>query len=286
MRVKKYNDFILEKSIGSEEIRQKYYGDLEKRKYYQIINLDPTSVRKKDFSKPGKYSKWLLYQYKIGFLTDDNLNDKKFTDQLTNYLFLFSTNWYANQFKKSNFYIGGLTMNTMDNDINKFSLSNFMAKMLPLQDEFLSETQDAKYDIVYSDDLLEIFVPLNFTASRESAQNTQWCSSNYSGYSVWHKDAILFRILPKDQSLDKLKFTYKFDGKWFIAGPEYPEIMGLKNPFEQKDGVPEWLRKKNKAFDEGFEKDKVKYDGIEKTMRLLSPQAIECMMKYYNLNKK
>lgn len=286
MRVKKYNDFILEKSIGSEEIRMKYYGDLEKKRYYQIINLDPTSVRKKNFSKPGKYSKWLLYQYKIGFLTNDQLGDKKFTDQLTNYLFLFSTNWYANKIKKGKFYIGDMIMNTMNNDINKFSLSNFMAKMLPLQDEFLSETQDAKYDIVYSDDLLEIFVPLNFAGSRETAQNTQWCSSSYNGYSIWHKDAILFRILPKDKSYDKLKFTYKFDGKWFIAGPEYPEIMGLTNPFEQKNEIPEWLRTKINSYESVFEKGKIIYDRIEQTMKLLSPQAIECMMNYYNLNKK
>jgi hypothetical protein len=39
-------EFIVEKSIGSESIRMKYYSDLPKHVFYSIVNLDPTSVRK------------------------------------------------------------------------------------------------------------------------------------------------------------------------------------------------------------------------------------------------
>ena len=54
------NYSLFEASIGSENIRKKWYPKIPKKLFYTIINLDPTSVRKKDFSKPGKFSKWLI----------------------------------------------------------------------------------------------------------------------------------------------------------------------------------------------------------------------------------
>ena len=64
LRFKNFSEIILEKSIGSEEIRNKWYPDLDKKIFYKLVNLDPTSIRKKDFSKPGKYVKWLINMYK------------------------------------------------------------------------------------------------------------------------------------------------------------------------------------------------------------------------------
>ena len=66
MNILRFNNFseIFEKSIGSEEIRKKWYSDLDKKTFYKLVNIDPTSVRKKEFSKPGKYVKWLITQYK------------------------------------------------------------------------------------------------------------------------------------------------------------------------------------------------------------------------------
>lgn len=286
MKIKKYYDFIIEKSIGSEEIRVKHYDDLEKTKYYQIINIDPTSVRKKGFSKPGKYSKWLLHHYKIGLLSDSLLDDKKYTTALTEYLFVFSTNWYSSKYKSNVFVSGGELSHLMINDINKFSLSNFMSKMLSIRDEYLTETEDAKYDVIYSDGVLDVFVPLNFTASKKSAENTQWCSKSFSGYSNWNKMAILFRIVPKDGTMDKIKFTYKYNGDWFMAGPVYPELSGNGSPFENVDGKPRWKIMKDKLHSDSFEADQSKFDKIETTMNLLSDGAIDCILKYYEINKK
>ena len=78
---------IFEKSIGSEEIRKKWYSDLPKKTFYSLVNIDPTSVRKKDFSKPGKYSKWLIREYKKGNLNDNLLEDNEFCKKL---LFIYT----------------------------------------------------------------------------------------------------------------------------------------------------------------------------------------------------
>ena len=44
-RILSYN--LFEASIGSENIRKKWYPKIPKKLFYTIINLDPTSVRKK-----------------------------------------------------------------------------------------------------------------------------------------------------------------------------------------------------------------------------------------------
>jgi hypothetical protein len=286
MDMKKYYDFIIEKSLGSEDIRLKHYDHLEKRKYYQIINIDPTTVTKKDFTKPGKYTKWLLYQYNIGLLSDNLLEDKTYTTALTDYLFVFSTNWYARLVGKNAIYIGGERNNIMINDINKFSLSNFMSKMVSVRDEYLIESEGAKYDVIYSDDKVDVYVPLNFTASKESSLNTQWCSQSFGGFSNWNKMAILFRIIPKDKALDKVKFTYQYNDRWFIAGPKYPELMGEGNPFTLDGEFPHWKNIKDKFYMDSYDNDKPKYDKIEKTMNLLTLASISSIIKYYNFNRK
>ena len=70
LRFKNFSEIILEKSIGSEEIRKKWYSDLDKKEFYKLVNIDPTSIRKKDFSKPL-------------FLFRANINSNSFSVSLT-----------------------------------------------------------------------------------------------------------------------------------------------------------------------------------------------------------
>jgi hypothetical protein len=105
-------------------------------------------------------------------------------------------------------------------------------------DEYKSQTQDSKFDIVYSDESVNILVPLNFTASYETAKNTQWCSQTVSGFSMWKNIAILFRIIPKNKGYDKLKLTWEKGGlgRWFLACSRYPEVIGNDLPFDKTFG--------------------------------------------------
>ena len=98
-------------------------------------------------------------------------------------------------------------------------------------------TENARYDIVYSDSKLSVLVPLNFTSSYQTAKNTDWCSKSVNGFSMWNQKSIMFRIIPKNSSVDKVKITWdKYDGKthsswWHIACSKYPEIKGSGSPF-------------------------------------------------------
>ena len=64
--MKNYLKFILEKKVNKldpEEIYDKYYTDIEKDIFYQIIQADPTSYVRGELYV-GNYSKWLLQMFK------------------------------------------------------------------------------------------------------------------------------------------------------------------------------------------------------------------------------
>ena len=289
LRFKNFSDIILEKSIGSEEIRNKWYPDLDKKVFYKLVNIDPTSIRKKEFSKPGKYTKWLINMYKKESKSEYFDFNDSFNSHLNFKLFIFSTGWYKSKVKKESFYLGGELNKTIENDILKFpTLRDFERHMYNYQDEYRKQTEDAKYDVVFSDDKIDILIPINFTASAETAKNTEWCSQSYGGYSMWNKVALLFRIIPKDNKYDKLKLTWSKNNKaWYLACSKYPEIRDYNNPFDKTNGIENWKVSKNKMDnDTNWDKWKENSIKIEETMSLLSEKAKETIKEYYNKNEK
>jgi len=272
--INKYNDFlysILEKSIGSEEIRMKWYSDIDKKIFYKIVNIDPTSVRKKDFSKPGKYTKWLLNMYKSMLKSDIYrsfiLEDfgSYFDSELNYNLFIFSTDWYKNKNENT--------------DILKFkSIIDFNNYMSDYAEEYKLKTEDSKYDIIYSDNNIDILIPLNFSASYETAKNTDWCSIKNSGFSLWKQMSLMFRIIPKDSKYDKLKLTWTKKSRspnmqWYIACSKYPEINGEGNPFDNFEEKLEFL-----------DSLEIK-NNIKNTMSLITDEAKKLVIKYYESNQ-
>jgi hypothetical protein len=137
---------------------------------------------------------------------------------------------------------------------------------------------------------VDVLIPINFTASAESAKNTEWCSRSYDGYSWWNKKALLFRIVPKDKGYDKLKLTWskkEGDNEWHIACSKYPEIYGGGTPFDMIDGKESWQERIDYMNDIHNDdkpvsiKWKENSDNITKTMNLLSNKAKETIKKYH-----
>ena len=296
MKLLKFIEFdtpLLEKSIGSEEIRKKWYPNLDKKIFYKLVNIDPTSVRKKDFSKPGKYTKWLIMQYNEQSKSEYFDFDTYFNSDLNFTLFIFSTGWYKSKVKKESFYLGGELNKTLENDILKFrTIWDFEKHMYKYKDEYRKQTEEAKYDVVFSDDKIDILIPINFTASAETAKNTEWCSQSYGGYSMWNQMSLLFRIIPKDKTYDKLKLTWvkkerSSSKKWYIACSKYPEIHGEDSPFNIINGKESWQERieyMNGIYNDdrpGSIKWRENSDNITKTMSLLSDKAKETIIKYY-----
>lgn len=272
-----------ELTIGSEAIRLKWYSDIPKKDFYALVNIDPTSVRKKDFSKPGKYTKWLIREWKklktFGLKNtydfSHHIIDSK--EEINQLLFIFSTGWFKKEAKKHNYSL----------DILTYDFDSFRRIVQSIKDKYLSETESAKYDVVYSDNKIDILVPLNFSASYETAKNTDWCTKTQSGWQSWSKVAILFRIIPRDKNLDKLKLTWNKNGHWNMACSQYPEINGDGNPFEVIDNVTTWEFRLNsivKAYGEDWNQSKMKKnaDKIKQTMGLVSKEVQDFIVGYYN----
>ena len=275
MKILLFNQYITESSIGSENIRIKHYPDMDKKQFYKIVNIDPTSVRKKDFSKPGKYSKWLLREFKKGTY-NDYFSDESFTKELNYKLFVFSTQWFKNKFNKSAYYVSGYKGYMVDGDILKFDLIQFYNYMDEYILEYKTITEDSKYDVIYENDDYTILVPLNFSGSYETAQNTDWCSKAYPGYSMWIKISILFRVIPKDKSYEKLKITWtKKHDECHFASQKYPEIVIKdENPFdlildECDKLIQNW-------------KNNNSYVQIKRTFELLNDESKQLMIQYRN----
>jgi hypothetical protein len=282
--VKNLSDYLVEKSIGSEEIRIKWYSGIDKKIFYKIVNIDPTSVRKvknhptygqREFSKPGKYVKWLLIRLKRGdfnmpWLSIPNLlDDDEFCKKLNYYLFIYSTNWTKNKIKASN-QIDYL-------DIMKFkSISDFISFIGKIVTEYETKTEKSKFDLIYSDTKIDIMVPLNFSASYETAKNTDWCTQTLPGFNMWSKMSILYRIIPKDDQYDKLKLTWRHSGGWNMACSKYPEIGESGSPFEKRGRdveLWEFIIDLYLSNDDVVESKKRKYEEIKKTMSIVSNEA-------------
>jgi hypothetical protein len=317
MRILRFNELVLEKSIGSESIRMKWYSDMDKKVFYQLVNLDPTSVRKKEFSKPGKYSKWLINQFKKGSLTQELLNDSEFTNKLNYYLFIFSTGWYKSRIlsdygktffdeetfwrsRTDNNYISSVDdekkytkSSSIYYDITKYkTVSEFIKHMQKYVSTYEIETEKSKFDVVFSDEKISILVPLNFTASRETAENTEWCSQSIGGYSVWNRNSILFRIVPMSKDLDRVKLTWS-NSRWYMAPQKYPEIFNGNDsnnwrPFDKSENGKEiWetlVEENEKQFPN--EKNLEHWKKLRDTISLLSDKAKETINHYWEQNIK
>jgi len=208
------------------------------------------------------------------------------------YLFIYTTGWMKKR------------MNNEEKNIMNLTLVYFIALIKSVLDDYKKETEGSKYDTVYKDSKIQILIPLNFSASYETAKNTDWCTKNIPQFNLWSSISYLFRILPVDKNYDKIKLTWvtpknSKDTEWYIACSKYPEIYGKGNPFEIKNGKINWeyeLDNINKKILKGDSSNKPEsvqrwrqnYLEIKKTMSLISNDAISCIEQHYEQikNKK
>ena len=215
-------------------------------------------MRVKGFSKPGRYSKWLIKQYLRNNL---QLKNEDYTKRLNYFLFICSTGWFKFNYK----YF----------DILQYDSFKFMYFMEKTSEIYERVTIKSKYDVIYSDEKIDILVPLNFTAAYETSMNTDWCTQKLSGYSLWNNIAILYRIIPKIKNFDKLKLTWlkknnEYFNEWSLACSRYPEISGNDSPFELIEGKENW--------EHNLHNDNKVYDVIRKSMELLSDKAKQAII--------
>lgn len=289
----KYNLFFTENTIGSDEIWKKYYTDIDKKVYYRILNIDPTSIRKKEFSKPGKYSKWLLLQYRkekkeeeipqerlqkrIDMYSsgiDDLIFDDGYCKRLREALYIFSTKLGKSILKKSGKEI----------DILKYkSFSLFSNTISNIEQDWTLQSEKGKIDLIYEDQNIKILIPLNFTACYEYSKHTDWCSKTKTGYEMWSRIGLMYRFVNKHND-KRARLTWNKDGKYSWAAERYPEISDYSLEAEYPFNFAEMDAFINKKITEWDEEDprKDRYSTLKSDFwKYISPQSINLCISYY-----
>lgn len=209
-----FSNLLLE-AMSLEDVYQKWYNDIDKDVFSQIVSADPTS----GVNKVGKYSKWLLSLYK-----NKNL---KLED-------LYKATEYLNYFIKFN--------NKIDNrDINHYKslpeLYNVVKGFMENPEQASSNSEEVRQiknkeaKKVYEDGEWIVIVPLTHRAACFYGKGTQWCTAaeeSWNYFDHYNDQGNLYINIRKS---DGEKFQFHFESDSFmdatdsqIEGCIYKEI--------------------------------------------------------------
>lgn len=230
---------LLVESMSLNDIKKKYYADIDDNIFNKIVQADPTyNANKPD--KMGKYTKWLLKLYKKGNLPLEDLY--KATD-------------YLQKFNEPKVY------NKITNkDINKYqSLSELYNTIMQFYDESGNSkvlSQKEKKDLTskeatkaYEDSHWLIVVPHTQRASIMYGKGTQWCTAaekSDNRFDDYNELGHLYIIIDKKTGE---KYQFHFETQSFMDETDAPIDKGyfwsevdadgkLKNFF--KNEVYDW----------------------------------------------
>jgi hypothetical protein len=223
---------VFEKSIGVQNIYKKHYSDIKHELFLQLLDLDPTSnTHYLKSGKMGKYSKWILREYRKGhfdsYVKDDDIKSLKF---LREELKLVGTSWLKKRMGKTI-------------DVLKYSYPDLTNLLSSYLDQYRKETifddkdVDIEYDLLFEADKWMIFVPLNWQTSQYlCGKDSQWCSNTQSGWVYTKGEGnILYRFIPKGYG-SKMRLTWMNDKSKYNWAFAYTKsvyhLRGDGNPFE------------------------------------------------------
>ena len=192
--------YLIESSISSEDVYNKYYKDkLDKKEFYQIIEADPTY---RD-NKIGKYAKWLLNIYFKGNLKIEDL---------------YKATEYLNAFTKYKNRIADKDINHYQNLVDLYNaVKDLLETNAPTskQDE-IRRIKEQETEVIYNSSDWEIVIPKTWEASKLYGANTQWCtaskeSSNF--FDTYSSEGNLYILINKPSNR---KFQFHFPSNQFM----------------------------------------------------------------------
>lgn len=199
------------RTAGIEEAYSKYYSDIPKETFYQLVAADP-SLRHKDETgipkKIGTYGQWILRMFQQSKLKLEDLY--KVSEDLQTLIKV------APVLKQQNKFV----------DINKFKspqdLYQFVKensgrvapdnKQVPNNQELLlSETyflDNKEAEVIYEDEKFKIISPKTLAASQFYAEGTRWCTYYPDNFERYSKQGTLFILINKND-LERLQFHFE-----------------------------------------------------------------------------
>lgn len=210
----------------SDEIHGKYYKDIPKDVFDQIISSDPTS--RVDKRKMGIYSKWLLKLFKGGNLKLEDLY------KATDYLTLFHNNKNTLKLRNKNIDINQYkSLPHLFDTVQKFRTgSKPDVENVEDETELLDNTyylDSGEAEKVYEDNEWAIFVPKTLEASQFYGCASEWCTlfpREFDSYSSRGKLYILINKnnLNSDNLNRRLQFHFE-EGQFMNLFDEHIDLL-------------------------------------------------------------
>jgi hypothetical protein len=225
-----------------EEIREKFYKDIDKEIFYNILKMDPTTIVKGDeVMKMGNYCKWLLILYKKNELQLDD------HDKINEYLIAFNEVRYMKSLlERLNKKIGDPKISTVevekliskrtkieklkiDPDIMKYKSHGdlYLALKDYLEDEEeeeeeIEETDIEKYiktvqtKVLYKDSNWMYILPLSYDAAAFWGRGTKWCTTGKGAFTNYKQLHIIINRKSKDEKGRTEKYQFEFGSHQFM----------------------------------------------------------------------
>lgn len=218
---------ITEAVLSIDEIYSKYYSNIPRDIFNEIISSDPTFNKNKG-NKMGKYGKWLLGLYLGKRLKLEDLY------KATNYLRCFVE--YYNVIK--------------DKDINKIkSLQQLYDVVRPYldgntatskSDEIRKIKEDAEK--VYEDNEWIVIVPYTKEASCYYGKGTQWCTAAEKSHNYFYQYNNQGPLYININKTDGSKYQFHFETDSFMDENDYEIEEPIAETIGLSDGLINWYK--------------------------------------------
>lgn len=193
-RIISYHDFIFELHTDNvENVRKKWYLDLDEKEFEEIISADPTTIITNGLIKKiGNYSKWLIQLYKSGSLLLEDLY------KATEYLTLHKKN-YSTLTKLDKRFLNVFnfkSINDLYDAIRSFDKPKTVADEKTLiTNRYYINLNEA--NLVFENDLYFVVNPITIEAENFYGINSKWCTLRPDQWKSYTNKGLLYIIIVK-----------------------------------------------------------------------------------------
>lgn len=185
-----------------DSIQEKFYNTIDKKKFYEIIRLDPTaSIVDLIPENLGKYSKWLLNAYRSGKIKEEDFY--KVTDCLRNFEKNKILNLIPKEKKDINHYSSLGELLTVNKNVIGTGKATCSGSNL-LDDRF--HILNGNATIKFEDDNWLVVQPHNHPAALFYSHQSHWCTTSPSTFDYYHRKGRLEIYIDKKNIYNRYQF--------------------------------------------------------------------------------
>jgi hypothetical protein len=214
---------------GIEDIYTKYYSDIKRSIFDDLIKLDPTFNSEVD--RLGEYGKWILLKHK----------QKKLKKQDYNRVREILDDFHS----RKRFIVAPSSKNIFDYDtidevragLNNIELSKNQIAKQAKQGKFFADLGE-EAELVFETNDWEVWSPKTYQASCKLGAGTEWCTArpssdyNYIQYTTGYYAGKLYAFMPKDGDITKkVQLHIKKGTNKVYDFKDYKDVNKI-NPYE------------------------------------------------------